>query len=166
MGSGKSSVGRELAKLINLDFLDIDNEILKISRYSSINELFDTLGNDKFREIEKEALYKTLEKKSRVIATGGGSLIYNNPLELKKNGIIQQDDKIILLNASFETCKARCSRSDRRPLFRDEGKAKKLFEERNPIYQNIADIIVEIDKISSKEVAKEIQSILNYSSLR
>lgn len=161
MGSGKSSTGKALARLLHNTFIDVDDLILEYSDKKSINEIFEIEGEDTFREIERIALITALQKTNQIIATGGGTLIFNNPEKLRAQAQMNLKDIVILLDAQFTTCVDRCKHSDRRPLFRDLAKAKKLYDERLPLYHAIANIRVCIDKKNSHEVAKEIAQILN-----
>lgn len=161
MGSGKSSTGRQLSKMTDYEFVDIDDEILKTSGQPSIPQIFKEEGNDKFREYEKLALKNILKNKNQIIATGGGSLIYNPPSSLVSEGCLSKDDLIIYLHATFETCSKRCSYSDRRPLFKDPEAAKKLYQERLPLYESMATHKIVIDNINTNKVAKLILEILH-----
>lgn len=160
MGSGKSSTGRALSKLLGLTFVDIDERIINLSGLKSINEIFENHNESFFRDLERKALIETLKQTNQVIATGGGTLIYNPPSVLKKSSDLNDQDLVILLDASFNTCVDRCKHSNRRPLFRDLEKAKKLYDERLPIYQEIANIKIKIDNLTSKVVAAKLKDFL------
>lgn len=89
MGSGKSTVGKKLAKALSWDFFDLD-EMIENLHHQTIPDLFKNLGEDHFREIEKETL-RTLEKKPNpfVLATGGGTpCFYGNMEWMKKTGYV------------------------------------------------------------------------------
>jgi shikimate kinase len=87
MGSGKTTYGRELAKLTNLDFFDLDQEIEKNCQLS-IPQIFSDFGESFFREKESETLDNVLKKDNIVIATGGGTVVFNNNmLKMNKAGI-------------------------------------------------------------------------------
>jgi len=160
MGSGKSSVSRDLAKQLKAKRIDMDDEIIKISGLRSINEIFEKHGESKFREFETLALIESLNKKNQIIATGGGTLVHNSPSSLLSENRMSKEDKIVFLNATFETCKNRCQFSDKRPLFKDIDKARSLFNERLPLYNSIADHIVNIDRKTTQEVTKEIIALI------
>jgi shikimate kinase len=150
-----------LSKLTNTKLIDIDELILKISGKSSINKIFEEDGDQKFREIEKEALYLVLKEKNQIIATGGGTFIYNPPEILKSENLITINDKIIYLEASFETCKHRCSNSAKRPLFKDISKAKNLYDSRLEKYNSMSDFKIKIDNLNTKQISSLIINYLN-----
>lgn len=84
-GSGKSTSGKTLAKVLNMPFIDLDKEIEQ-AEGSTISELFETKGEAYFRELEQKALYNCLNKKA-VIATGGGTpCFFDNAEHMKKSG--------------------------------------------------------------------------------
>lgn len=87
MGSGKTSIGKRVAKLLSYKFIDIDELIENIAG-KTIPQIFDQYGEEKFREYEKIALHKTFDLKNAVIATGGGTpCFFDNMEQIQKNGI-------------------------------------------------------------------------------
>ncbi|MHB1277265.1 MAG: shikimate kinase [Bacteroidia bacterium] len=87
MGSGKSTLGKELAQRLSWDFFDLDNEVERI-HHQTIPEIFNEYGETRFRELEKEVL-RTFETKTKsfVLATGGGTPCYFDNMEwMKKTG--------------------------------------------------------------------------------
>lgn len=87
MASGKSSLGKKLAKHFEMEFLDLDAEI-ELDQACSINEIFNKKGEEEFREIEARVL-RSLNKSDKVIATGGGTPIYHkNMLYMKETGAV------------------------------------------------------------------------------
>lgn len=134
MGSGKSSVGKELAKRLDLKFIDLDQRIEEKENLS-ISEIFSTQGEIKFRKLEREILLETLaEEETYVLALGGGTPAYYNNIEL-----INQSSFSIYLRLSPGQLKERLeNESNHRPLLahlKEEDKveyiAKHLFERRN-----------------------------------
>lgn len=88
MGSGKSTFGMRLAKAIGYEFVDLDLMIEK-SEGLSINEIFKLKGENYFRSVEKETLFKITDQSSKIVATGGGTPCFNENLDLmKKSGFI------------------------------------------------------------------------------
>ena len=111
MGSGKSSLGKKLAKSLDKKFIDTDKEIEK-KEDKTINEIFENNGEKYFREKEKEFLKSIPNSLNMVIATGGGIVTdQENREKLKEN-------RVIFLNASVERQSKRTSRSDKRPLLK------------------------------------------------
>ena len=84
MGSGKSTVGKLLAEQMSLDFIDFDS-FIEQEQGKTITEMFDSGGEDKFRELEHEYLKKLLLKKNVVISLGGGTPCFHNNIELINN---------------------------------------------------------------------------------
>lgn len=151
MGAGKSVVGKALAENIDYRFIDVDDEIIAKSDYSSDKEIFDKVGEIAFRELETEVI-KSLSKASKsVIAPGGG--IVMNKLNID---YLKQHAKIVFLKASFETTVIRVKNDRDRPLFHDEEKAKKLFDFRQPLYTQYADGIIETDNKDIETIVSEI----------
>ena len=112
MGSGKSSLGKKLAKSLDKKFIDTDKEIEK-KENKTINEIFENEGEKYFREKEKEFLINIPNNLNMVIATGGGIVTdQENREKLKEN-------RVIFLNASVERQSKRTSRSDKRPLLKN-----------------------------------------------
>jgi len=74
MGSGKTSVGRELARLSKMEFVDID-ELIEIKMSKTVNEIFSTMGEEKFREIESDILHSFKDKKNIILSCGGGIVL-------------------------------------------------------------------------------------------
>ncbi len=81
MGSGKTTVGKQLAKKFDFTFVDIDNYI-ELKYKTSINDFFSKFGENKFREIEKEELENISTKKNIVVATGGGTPCFFNNIDI------------------------------------------------------------------------------------
>jgi len=87
MGSGKSSLGKRLAKRLDFPFIDLDDEMEQLSG-KSIPEIFEQQGELQFRRLESETLRKTVEYSSAVVATGGGTPCYFDNMEfINRNGI-------------------------------------------------------------------------------
>lgn len=87
MGCGKSTIGRALAKVINYQFIDLDEAIVKTTN-KSINQVFKTYGEEIFREMEFSELCKTFKSDNIIVATGGGCATHNNAMDLiNDNGL-------------------------------------------------------------------------------
>lgn len=134
MGAGKSTTGRELARLLARPLIDTDAEIEK-ALSAPIAELFAEHGERWFRE-QEHAIVEGLLNRSEpaVIALGGGA-----PLDQRTRAALGDRARVIHLNESVETCWRRSATSDR-PLARHEGDFRKLYEERAPAYTELADI--------------------------
>jgi shikimate kinase len=131
MGVGKSTVGRRLAKRLNMDFVDSDEEIERAADHS-ISEIFDRFGEVNFRDGERRVIARLIEGRPKVIATGGGAFV--NPATRQ---LILERCLAIWLDADIGTLAERVSRRDHRPLLRDRDPGsilRELAEVRNPLY--------------------------------
>lgn len=157
MGSGKSSLGKKLAKSLDKKFIDTDKEIEKNER-KTISEIFENSGESYFREKEREFLINIPNSLNMVIATGGGIVIdQENREKLKEN-------KVIFLNASVERQRKRTSRSDKRPLLKNVDKLKKLrelYDQRLELYKEVSDFEINVDKYKGKDILFKIIEELN-----
>ena len=148
MGSGKSSLGKKLAKSLDKKFIDTDKEIEK-KENKTINEIFENEGEKYFREKEKEFLINIPNNLNMVIATGGGIVTdQENREKLKEN-------RVIFLNASVERQSKRTSRSDKRPLLKNVDRLKKLrelYDQRLEFYKEVSNFEINVDKYKSKNI--------------
>ena len=153
MGSGKTSTGRILAKEMDFDFFDTDEEVVERTGVS-IAYIFDVEGETGFRHREHQALMKFLDNDNVVIATGGG-IITND----ESRAIIQSHKRVVYLKTSIEKQIERATVSEKRPLLIDTDPASKLQElmlTREPLYEEISDIKIDTDDRKPSEIALEI----------
>src|ERR1700678_2528699 len=153
MGSGKSSVGRELAKRWNFRFIDTD-AMIRHKYDLSIPDIFAKHGENFFREAEYQALVRLRGIGSTIIATGGGIVIQprNLPL-LRALGLV------VWLCADQATILDRVGKSAHRPMLNQanpEGSVTILLKERAPLYQQAADLQIETTGLTHREVADRI----------
>ena len=140
-GCGKSTIGRQLARLRQLPFLDSDHEI---ERYlgCSIREFFDREGEAAFRDVEERVIGETLaEPQPRVIATGGGSVLRPANRAAMKAGAT-----VVYLHTQPDDLARRLSRDTARPLLQvadPRQRLRDLYAVRDPIYREVADIVVD-----------------------
>lgn len=158
MGSGKSTFGRELASKFRLPFIDLDDYVSQIAKMR-VPEIFETLGEAHFRQMESHALRcVSSEVSAGFIATGGGTpCYYDNLLFMRQNGVT------IYLQLPFEELVNRLnSDSTNRPLLagqeREERKKtiRTLFDERVPFYQQ-ADLIIDPRELSARDLLQKIE---------
>lgn len=161
-GAGKTETGRILARLLELDFFDTD-EAIAAELGMSISEAFDTIGEPRFREIEKEVIRDVGSAGARVIALGGGAVAEKGNLEfVKRHGLV------IYLRVSPATVFARLQTSHLRPKLgggSESSEARRtaiasLMKEREPFYRQ-ADLTVDTEGKSPAEVAAEIERLVN-----
>lgn len=145
MGTGKTTVGRKVARSLGFQFVDTDDQIVGAAGIS-IPEIFAQAGEEAFRNLETEALEKCLRgAHGRVVATGGGIVVRKKNRELlKASGFV------IWLQASVEVIIDRVIRNQNRPLVATDDPLEtitKLLEERDQLYQSVADLAIETDDL-------------------
>lgn len=161
MASGKSTIGKELARAVNRKFIDLDAYIEK-KENQSVSEIFETKGEDFFRKKEKKYLKKLLKsKKSFVLALGGGTPQLEGAMEL-----INKHSLSFYLKAQVQTLYNRLSPSEiERPVLTQINQ-NYLFDyiethlKKREIYYKKADIFIEIDGLDTEELMKQILSKL------
>jgi len=150
MGTGKSSVGRLLAKRLGYRFADTDALVVKAAGMP-ITEIFARDGEARFREYESEALAGLRGRRSLVIATGGG--IVERP---ENHPLLREIGLPVGLSASEAVIFERVSRNKRRPLLQTpdpRGTIAALLERRRPLYAAAADFEVDTSALTHEEVA-------------
>lgn len=154
MGSGKTTVGKNVAKLKAYTFLDTDEMIVQQQR-RSINEIFATEGEQAFRDMETALLRQMVDDKIEhmVLSTGGGM-----PLRAENRQLLSELGIVIYLKASPETIYSRIKGNTARPLLQCENPMKRIEEmiaERGPLYEEGAVMIINVDGIQQSEVAEQ-----------
>ena len=138
MGAGKTTVGRRLARALNIDFVDADAEIEKAAG-CTIPEIFEKFGEASFREGERKVISRLLDEAPKVLATGGGAFMND-----ETRAAVKAKGTSIWLDAEIPILLERVSRKNNRPLLKTgnpEEILTKLAAERNPVYAE-ADIRV------------------------
>ena len=164
MGSGKSTIGKALATIFKIPFIDLDNEIIKLEK-KSIDNIFNESGELYFRKIEHECLKKILNTLDlSVISLGGGTPCYYDTIEM-----LNSDDKVytVFLKASINTLSERLFKEIKNRPKINHLKNKKLLTdfigkhlfERN-YYYNKSNYIINTDNKSVSKVASQIKSHL------
>ena len=140
MGSGKSTVGKILAKRLGLLFIDLDR-VIELDQEKEIRDIFRIYGEKYFRELETKVIKKIYKNKNCVFACGGGVV------ERKENmDIIRENSKVVYLNISAGNAFSRLKEVKDRPLIDVENKEKtieKMIKERDVLYRKYAHIIVD-----------------------
>jgi shikimate kinase len=157
MGAGKTSIGRRLANLLHLPFLDADSEIEKAANLT-IPEIFANYGEAEFREGEKRVVARLLAGGPAVLATGGGAFMSEDTRErCRSEGVT------IWLKADVPVLLERVRKKGNRPLLNredPEGVMRKLLAEREPIYA-LADITIASREGPHQAVVGEIIAALD-----
>ncbi len=152
MGSGKTVVGKELAKIMGCKFIDTD-ELIEQEQGVAIKAIFATRGEDYFRDLEHDICKRIADMKNCVISTGGGAMTFQRNVDALKG-----KSNIVFLDASFTVICDRIGDSTSRPLFQDKEKARALYDERKSKYSTAADYIINGD-MSARKTALEIAQI-------
>jgi len=157
MGAGKSAVGRQLARLLHLEFLDSDEEI-ETRTGVDIPFIFEKEGEEGFRTREVKVIDDLSQREGVVLATGGGAVV--DPESRSRLGA---RGFVVYLYTSVQQQLDRTQRGRNRPLL-DNGDKEKVLEElmavRDPLYREIADLTVDTDGRRVQTVAREIHESL------
>ncbi len=136
-GSGKSTIGKKLAKRFSFDFIDMDTFIEK-KEQKSVREMFETNGEDYFRRAETAAAKELSEMRGKLIATGGGVILNPENMEyLQKSGLI------VFLDRTPEVILKKINVKKRPMLTKNPNRLFELYRERLPLYQRYAEVTVQ-----------------------
>lgn len=143
MGAGKTTIGRQLARILDLEFVDSDH-VIEERTGADIPWIFDIEGEAGFRRRERAAIVELARRRGIVLATGGGVVLdADNRAELTRNGTV------VYLQASIEKILDRTSKTAHRPLLQTDDprvRIEQLLAEREPLYREIANITVDTDR--------------------
>ena len=137
MGSGKTTIGRELAARIEAPFFDLD-ELIESAEQMTIRELFAQKGEPYFRKRERDLLRSTRNLDAAVVATGGGTFTFDENIQF-----IQSEGLSIYLSAPYALLRARIGMKDDRPLFRDDISTHELYANRIRYYR-MSDVTIDV----------------------
>lgn len=150
MGSGKSSVGRILARKKRWKFLDTDHLIIEQAEGMEISRIFAEFGEENFRDRETAVLRSLIGSKKNIIATGGGIILREENRQL-----LRQLGFVVWLTASEEVLFNRVSRNDKRPLLQTPNPREtihQILETRTSLYQESADCVIDSTHLSCSGV--------------
>ncbi len=156
MGAGKTAIGRKLAQMLSVPFVDSDHEIEAVSRMS-IPELFEFYGETEFRALEQRVIERLLRGHGRVISTGGGAFMNADTRRMIADHAVS-----VWLKADLDLLMQRVSKRANRPLLKDpdpRGVMQRLMNERYPIYAK-ADVVVEARDVRREQIAQEVHDEL------
>lgn len=154
MGSGKTTIGKLLSEKRGAEFLDID-DLLEKNIELKISDIFARFGEKWFRDQENFALSCVIDGENRVIATGGGIVERDDNRELLKTG-----GTVIYLKSTPDKLWTRIGKDPARPLATDLNAFMKLFYKRKGLYDEVADIVIEIDGKTPEMIVSEIERLV------
>jgi shikimate kinase len=152
MGAGKTAIGRKVATMLSLPFIDSDHEIEIVSRMT-IPELFEHYGEAEFRALEQRVILRLLEGGPQVLSTGGGAF-----MNAQTRGEIASHGVTVWLKAELDLLMERVSKKQNRPLLKNpdpRGVLERLMGERYPVYAT-ADITVQTRDERKEVIAAEV----------
>ncbi|MEJ6612119.1 MAG: shikimate kinase AroK [Porticoccus sp.] len=161
MGSGKSTIGRILAEILDLKFIDLDCEVEERCG-ANISWIFDMEGEDGFRKRESRMLAELASGTGMVLATGGGAVIFE-----KNRNVLKNSGYVVYLSAPVGQLLERTSHDRSRPLLNVSNPRevlKQLVLDRELLYQEIADLVFVTSKrkpwLVANEIANEVRQFL------
>ena len=158
MGSWKSTVGKQLAKIINLDFIDIDDQIEEMMNMN-ISDIFTKFGEKRFREMESAYFSEICKQKGKIFSTGGGII-----LDFKNREILQDTGITIFLDTSISVLVNRIRNTKKRPLLNNSQDLQKTLEniwfDRKHFYKDCAKYTVNTNDLKPNQVTNNIIKIL------
>ncbi len=162
MGAGKSTIGRQLALSLGYEFQDSDQEIQRRTGVD-IATIFEFEGEEGFRSRERQVIEELARQDNIVLATGGGAvMVPENRQQLAARGLV------IYLHCSPEQQYARTARDRNRPLLDTEDpqqRLRDLMAVREPVYRQVADMVVSTERRGTSSVVKEIRRRLEAEDL-
>ncbi|MEO1857825.1 MAG: shikimate kinase [Rubritalea sp.] len=161
MGSGKSTIGRELGKLLSYPLIDTDTKIEEHEKFS-VADIFSLRGESFFRTCETQAIEQLLSEgvTHHIIATGGGL-----PMKKQNRPLLRELGYVVWLDANTETLLERTSRNNNRPLLQTENPREtieKMLEQRNDIYQEVSHLHLQTTGLNVAETAHGILESARY----
>lgn len=158
MGAGKTTIGRQLAKVLRLEFVDSDHEI-EARTGAAIPLIFDIEGEDGFRQREAAVIDDLTRHRQFVVATGGGAVLREENRQcLKERGIV------VYLCAPADYLYQRTARDKNRPLLQtDDPMARivELLEHRDPLYRDVADIVYDTSRDGVRVIVRNLVGLIH-----
>lgn len=157
MGAGKTTIGRLLARQTGKEFIDSDEEIQRRTGVT-IPHIFDVEGEAGFRQREAAAINDLVKHDNIILATGGGAVLSEeNRVALKQNGMV------VYLKSSVHDLWQRTRHDRNRPLLQTadpRAKLRELYEQRDPLYTQVADLVMHTGKQSAHNLVHKLQQEL------
>ncbi|MBS6009475.1 MAG: shikimate kinase AroK [Haemophilus parahaemolyticus] len=158
MGAGKSTIGRQLAQQLGMEFMDSDT-VIEERAGADIDWIFDVEGEAGFRKREERIINELTQGQGVVLSTGGGSI-----LSKENRNVLSARGIVIYLETTIDKQFERTQRDKKRPLLQNDNPRKTLEELakiRNPLYEEIADITLQTDDQAAKLVATNIIEMID-----
>ncbi|MFF2031440.1 shikimate kinase [Arthrobacter sp. NPDC058192] len=157
MAVGKSAIGHQLAQHLGSAFVDTDAVV--VAQHGSIAEIFASRGEHAFRELEARAVSRAIEEaggSSTVISLGGGAVLDSGTQQLLGRCTV------VYLECDAETVAERIARNSGRPLLAGDamGRWRTLFATRQPVYERLADLVLDVRSGSVPELARRLEDAL------
>ncbi len=161
MGSGKSTIGRELGKLLSYPLIDTDSKIEELEKLS-VADIFSLRGESYFRNCETQAVDQLISDgvTHHIIATGGGL-----PMKEQNRPLLRELGYVVWLDANTDTLLERTSRNSKRPLLQTENPREtieKMLNQRNAIYQEVSHLRLQTSGLNIAETAHGILESARY----
>ena len=153
MGSGKTTISRDLAGRSSFSFIDIDSR-LEQQEGLKISEIFSQFGEHYFRQLESRFLHSLVGTKNSVISTGGGIVLLE-----ENRSVLKSLGRVYFLRATETTLYARLKHDTSRPLLHEKdplSSIQHLISQRYPLYESVSDVIMDVDTLSPFEVSTQI----------
>lgn len=147
MAAGKTSLGKRLARELNIPFVDSDARI--VQQHGAITHIFEKHGEPRFREIEAQVIAAELARKGpRILALGGGAVLTESTRELLAH-------YPVILLMTTERAVLKTANLSRRPLLKhDPGAWQRILDERRHLYEAVADVTFRTDRFSQQELTR------------
>jgi shikimate kinase len=155
MGAGKTTVGRLLADALGVEFLDTD-EVVEREAGKAVSEIFVDDGEAHFRALEREAVVASLGSHDGVLALGGGAVLDATTRERLAG------QRVVFLRVGLSDAAQRVGLGVSRPLLLGNvrGRIKQLLDERTPVYEAVAEHVVDTDGLTAAEVADRVRAVV------
>lgn len=154
MGAGKTSVARKLARTCGIASIDVDT-YLERREGKRVKELFAEVGEEGFRAIETDVLRELAAKEPLLVSCGGGVV-----LRPENRALLAEKGYVVYLQVTADEAASRISDLSTRPLFQDLGTARATIEGRLPLYESVADAVVDTSGKSVSAIAREVRGVL------
>ena len=157
MGVGKSTIAKELKKILDMNLVEMDARIVH-EQGMSIKDIFEEYGENYFRDIESKLVLDIGDEGNTIVSCGGGVVLRPENVEH-----MRQSGKVVYLTATPESIFERVKNGNERPILNGNMNVdyiKGLMEKRKPFYEAAADIMIETDNKSIEKICQEIQSKL------